>query len=399
MTRNEKRRYPQRRIKKMMNKIRVMTVFGTRPEAIKMAPLVLELEKSPEIESICCVTAQHRQMLDQVLEIFKITPDYDLNIMQDRQTLSSITAKVLTGIEDVIEKSSPDIVLVHGDTSTTFAAALAAFYKKIPVGHVEAGLRTYDKYSPYPEEINRQLVSRISDLHFCPTPQNKQNLIAEGIKDGIVVTGNTVIDAIKYTATENYAFENKELAAIDYNGRRVIAMTAHRRENIGEPLENICRAVKECAAKYPDTLFVDPVHLSPAVRNTVFGELSGIENVILTDPVSVCDMYNLMKRSFMVLTDSGGLQEEAPAFSKPVLVMRTETERPEAVAAGTVKIVGVNKQDIIQNIEKLLDSREEYLRMARAANPYGDGFACERIVNSILYYFNLTKRQTKEFGG
>lgn len=383
----------------MMNKIRVMTVFGTRPEAIKMAPLVLELEKNSNIESICCVTAQHREMLDQVLEIFKITPDYDLNIMQDRQTLSSITAKVLTGIEEVIENASPDLVLVHGDTSTTFATALAAFYKQVPVGHVEAGLRTYDKYSPYPEEINRQLTSRICELHFCPTRQNKANLIAEGIKDGIVITGNTVIDALKYTATDSYTFENKELAAIDYNARRVIAMTAHRRENLGEPLRNICRAVKECALKYPDALFVYPVHLSPAVRDVVLVELSGIENVILTDPVSVCDMHNLMKRSFMVLTDSGGLQEEAPAFSKPVLVMRTETERPEAVAAGTVKIVGVNKQDIIRNIELLLDSEEEYKKMAHAANPYGDGFACERIVNSILYHFNITDKQTEEFGG
>jgi UDP-N-acetylglucosamine 2-epimerase (non-hydrolysing) len=338
-------------------------------------------------------------MLDQVLDIFKITPDFDLNVMQDRQTLSFITSKVLTGMEKIIEETKPDLVLVHGDTSTTFAAALAAFYQKVPVGHVEAGLRTYDRYSPYPEEMNRQLVSRICELYFCPTPQNKSNLISEGIRGGIYVTGNTVIDALKYTAVDNYIFENKALNSIDYSARRVVSMTAHRRENYGESLLNICRAVKECAYRYKDVDFVWPVHLSPAVRDTAFSELSGIENVILTEPVSVLDMHNLMKRSYFVLTDSGGLQEEAPAFSKPVLVMRTETERRDAVAAGTVKVVGVLQKDITDNICRLLDSREEYLKMAHAANPYGDGFACQRILDSILFHFNISNKHPQEIGG
>ena len=381
-----------------MDKIKVMTVFGTRPEAIKMAPLVKELEKNPQIESIVCVTAQHRQMLDQVLEIFDIKPDYDLDIMKDRQTLIGITTKVLEGLDGVLKEAKPDIVLVHGDTSTTFVGALAAFYNQIPVGHVEAGLRTYDKYSPFPEEMNRCLTGRIADLHFSPTISNRNNLIKENISDDdIFITGNTVIDALKTTVSADYKL-CASMDAVDFS-KRVILVTAHRRENLGEPLENICRALKRIVTEFEDVELVYPVHLNPAVRETVNKYLSGMDRVHLIDPIDVRDMHNAMDRSYMIMTDSGGLQEEAPSLGKPVLVLRNETERPEAVEAGTVKIAGVNEEVIYEMAKKILTDKNEYDKMARAVNPYGDGEASRRTVEAILYHFgkgekpeDLTKR-------
>ncbi len=381
-----------------MKKIKVMTVFGTRPEAIKMAPLAIELKKYDNIESVVCVTAQHRQMLDQVLELFKITPEYDLDIMKTRQTLIGITTKVLEGLDEVIKKEKPDIVLVHGDTSTSFVAALAAFYNQVKVGHVEAGLRTYDKYSPYPEEMNRQLTGRIADLNFSPTEQNRLNLLKENVPDDtIFITGNTVIDALKTTVQENYKFKEKALNDLDFDNRRVIIVTAHRRENLGKPLENICNALKHIVTKYEDVELVYPVHLNPAVRETAFAILGGLDRVHLVEPLDVEDLHNAMAKSFMVMTDSGGIQEEAPALAKPVLVMRTETERPEAVDAGTVKIAGVDKDNIIRLAEELLDSREAYDKMAHAANPYGDGEASRRTVEAILYAFGLRDERPNNF--
>ena len=381
-----------------MSKIKVMTVFGTRPEAIKMAPLVKELEKNPQIESIVCVTAQHRQMLDQVLEIFDIKPDYDLDIMKDRQTLISITTRVLEGLDGVLKEAKPDIVLVHGDTSTTFVGALAAFYNQIPVGHVEAGLRTYDKYSPFPEEMNRCLTGRIADLHFSPTIANRNNLLKEDISDDkIYITGNTVIDALKTTVSKDYKL-CASMDAVDF-AKRVILVTAHRRENLGEPLENICRALKRIVTDFPDVELVYPVHLNPAVRETVNKYLAGMDRVHLIDPIDVRDMHNAMDRSYMIMTDSGGLQEEAPSLGKPVLVLRNETERPEAVDAGTVKVAGVNEEVIYSMAHKLLTDENEYNSMAHAVNPYGDGEASRRTVEAILHHFgkgekpeDLTKR-------
>ena len=310
-----------------MNKIKVMTVFGTRPEAIKMAPLVHALEQNENTESIVCVTAQHREMLDQVLDIFGIRPDYDLNIMQPRQTLATITEKSLHGLDEVLEKAQPDIVLVHGDTSTTFAGALAAFYHKIPVGHVEAGLRTYDKYSPFPEEMNRKLTGQIATLHFAPTPRNRDNLAREGITEGVSVVGNTVVDAIHMTVKPDFAFRDEQLKKLDFENNRVVLVTAHRRENYGEPMENICRAIAELSEAYPDVHFVYPVHLSPYVRETAEKFLGGNDRIHLIHPLTVDEMHNLMARCFMIMTDSGGLQEEAPSLGKPVLVLRRETER------------------------------------------------------------------------
>ena len=379
-----------------MDKIKVLIVFGTRPEAIKMAPLALELKKYPEIESKVCVTAQHRQMLDQVLEIFGIQPEYDLDIMRSRQTLAGITTRVLEGLDEVIKKEQPDIVLVHGDTSTSFVAALAAFYNMVKVGHVEAGLRTYDKYSPFPEEMNRQLTGRIADLHFSPTVQNKNNLLKENVSpDNIYITGNTVIDALKTTVKEDYTFGSDILNELDFNGKRVIIVTAHRRENLGEPLENICRALKRIVTDYEDTEIVYPVHLNPAVRETVFGILGDVPRVHLIDPLTVDELHNAMARSFMVMTDSGGIQEEAPALAKPVLVLRRETERPEAVAAGTVKIAGVDEEVIVRLAKELLDDTDAYNKMAHAANPYGDGEASRRTAEAILYYFGKKNRTSR----
>lgn len=381
-----------------MKKLKVMTVFGTRPEAIKMAPLALELKKYDNIESKVCVTAQHRQMLDQVLEIFNIKPDYDLDIMKERQTLVGITSRVLEGLDEVIKKEQPDIVLVHGDTSTSFVAALAAFYNQVKVGHVEAGLRTYDKYSPFPEEMNRQLTGRISDLNFSPTEQNRQNLLKENVPDDIIyITGNTVIDALKTTVRDDYKFKDNVLNSIDFKNKRVIIVTAHRRENLGKPLENICNALKQIVTEYEDVELVYPVHLNPAVRETAFGILGNLDRVHLIDPLDVEELHNAMARSFFVMTDSGGIQEEAPALAKPVLVLRRETERPEAVAAGTVKIAGVDKDNIVKLAKELLDDEAAYNKMAHAANPYGDGEASRRTVEAILYAFGLRDKRPENF--
>ncbi len=382
-------------VREVLNKekIKVMVVFGTRPEAIKMCPLVLKLREHENIETVVCVTAQHRQMLDQVLKAFEIEPEYDLNVMKDKQTLTHITSAVLEGMYDVINKEKPDLILVHGDTTTTFSAALASFYCKTKVGHVEAGLRTYDKYSPYPEEMNRRLVTNLADLYFAPTQNNKANLLREMINEGtIYVTGNTVIDALKTTVKENYTFTHPVLSKIDFN-KKVIFMTAHRRENLGEPLQNICNAVKEIATKFKDIEVVYPVHLNPAVQDVATKTLGEVKNVHLIEPLDVITTHNLMNRSYMVMTDSGGIQEEAPSLGKPVLVLRTETERPEAVTAGTVKIVGTDKNTIIEEATKLLTDEKAYAEMSKAANPYGDGNACERIVEAILYYFGKNEKR------
>ena len=381
-----------------MEKVKVMTVFGTRPEAIKMCPLVLELQKYENITPVVCVTAQHREMLDQVLEIFNVKPDYDLDIMKTRQSLAGITTRVLEGMEDVLKKEKPDIVLVHGDTSTSFVAALAAFYEQIKVGHVEAGLRTYDIYSPFPEEMNRQLTGRIAAMNFSPTQRNFDNLIKENVsEDSIYITGNTVIDALKTTVKEKYEFENECLKNLDFEGRRVIIVTAHRRENLGKPLEDICTAISELVDEYEDIEVVYPVHLNPAVRETVWGILGDKDRVHLIDPLDVMELHNAISRSFMVMTDSGGIQEEAPALAKPVLVLRRETERPEAVAAGTVKIAGVDKEVIKSLAKELLDNPVEYGKMAHASNPYGDGEASRRICEAILYEFGLSEKKPDKF--
>ena len=375
-----------------MSKLRVMSVFGTRPEAIKMAPLVKELAGREEIESLCCVTAQHREMLDSVLEVFHLKPDWDLNIMTPRQTLSTITSRCLTGMDEAIDALKPDLILVHGDTSTTFAGALSAFYHQIPVGHVEAGLRTYDKYSPFPEEMNRKLVSAIADLYFCPTENNRQNLLREGITEGLFVTGNTVIDALKTTVRKGYHFTTEILNALPYDTKKVVLVTCHRRENYGEPMKQIMLALRDIAERNEDTELVYPVHLSPVVREAVDRYLRGAPRVHLIDPLAADEMHNLMARCRLVLTDSGGLQEEAPALGKPVLVLRRETERPEAVAAGTVKLAGVEREAIVSLTEELLHNAEAYAAMAHAVNPYGDGFACRRIADAILWHFGRGER-------
>lgn len=384
------------RLPKEGAKIKIMTVFGTRPEAIKMCPLVLKLKQNADIDTIVCVTAQHRQMLDQVLEAFDVIPDYDLDIMRNRQTLTHISSSVLEGLYGVIEYEKPDMILVHGDTTTTFVASLAAFYCKVKVGHVEAGLRTYDKYSPYPEEMNRKLVTQIADLYFAPTQNNKDNLLKELVpEDVIYITGNTVIDALSTTVKKNYQFEHAILSKIDFS-KKVIFMTAHRRENLGEPLRNICNAVREIATKNSNVEVVYPVHLNPAVQEVAREILGNVPNVHLIEPLDVITTHNLINKSYMVLTDSGGIQEEAPSLGKPVLVLRSETERPEAVYAGTVKVVGTNKEKIIEEANKLLNDKDEYNKMSRATNPYGDGKACERIVDAILYYFNLKEQRPKD---
>ena len=380
-----------------MSRIRVMTIFGTRPEAIKMAPLVLELQSRQGIQPICCVTAQHREMLDAVLEIFRLKPDYDLNIMEPRQTLSTITTKCLLGMEGVLEEAKPDLVLVHGDTSTTFAGALAAFYRQIPVGHVEAGLRTWDKYSPFPEEMNRKLVGDIADLHFCPTPANRENLAREGITDGVFVTGNTVIDALKTTVRTDYSFSTQALNGLDYTGKRIILVTCHRRENYGQPMANIMTALRRIADAFPDVELVYPVHLSPVVREAAGKYLSGHPRIHLIDPLSADEMHNLMARAYLVMTDSGGLQEEAPALGRPVLVLRRETERPEAVQAGTVKLAGTEEEEIFSLAAELLSDERAYHAMAHAVNPYGDGQACRRIADAIEWKFGLRAERPGEF--
>ena len=380
-----------------MNKIKVMSVFGTRPEAIKMAPLVRALQASESIESIVCLTGQHREMLDSVMDIFHLKSDYDLNIMEKRQTLSTITTKTLLGMEQVLEEAKPDLVLVHGDTSTTFAGALAAFYHQVKVGHVEAGLRTWDKYSPFPEEMNRTLVGDIADLHFSPTRANAENLRREAIMGEIFVTGNTAIDAMQYTVRRGYTFTTELLNHLDFVHRRVIAVTCHRRENYGKPMQDIMHAILEVVERHPDVEVVYPVHLSPVVRECAFPILGGHDRIHLIDPIDVEEMHNLIARCAFVMTDSGGLQEEAPALGKPVLVMRRETERPEAVAAGTAKLAGVEKDVIVSMANELLDSPEAYAKMAKAVNPYGDGHACARITQAIEWYFGRTAERPANF--
>ena len=369
-----------------MKKLRLMTVFGTRPEAIKMCPLVLEMHKHPEyIEPIVAVTAQHREMLDQVLELFHIKPDYDLNIMASGQTLYDITTRALNGLKEVIEDAKPDMVLVHGDTTTTFAGALAAFYAQVPVGHVEAGLRTGNKYSPYPEEMNRKLTGSIADMHFAPTSTSKENLLKENVNpEAIMVTGNTVIDALQTTVKANYEFADAEFNKIFARGNRLILMTTHRRENLGEPMRNVYKALRKVLETHADVEAIFPVHKNPKVREIVQEELGGLEKVHLIEPMDYEPFANLMGKVDIVLTDSGGIQEEAPALGKPVLVLRDTTERPEAVDAGTVKLVGTGYEDVLRETNLLLDDPAHYQKMAEAANPYGDGKACERIIRAIL---------------
>ncbi|MGE4277019.1 MAG: non-hydrolyzing UDP-N-acetylglucosamine 2-epimerase [Lawsonibacter sp.] len=380
-----------------MSKINVLTVFGTRPEAIKMAPLALELARRPGIHAMCCVTAQHRQMLDSVLDIFQLKPDYDLNIMEPRQTLSTITSKCLLGMEGVLEQAKPNLVLVHGDTSTTFAGALAAFYRQIPVGHVEAGLRTYDKWSPFPEEMNRKMVGAIADLHFCPTVTNRDNLSRENITQGVFLTGNTVIDALQTTVVTDFHFAEPVLNQLDYVNRKVILVTCHRRENYGQPMTNIMTALRRTADAFPEVELVYPVHLSPVVQEAAHKYLDGHPRIHLIAPLAVDEMHNLMARCYMVMTDSGGLQEEAPALGKPVLVLRRETERPEAVAAGTVKLAGVEEADILRLASELISDRTAYDKMAHAVNPYGDGQACRRIADAIQWRFGQRETPPEEF--
>ncbi len=378
--------------------MKVMSIFGTRPEAVKMAPLVLELQKNINIQSLVCVTAQHREMLDQVLELFELHPDYDLDIMKERQTLTGITTRVLEGLEKVLEEARPDIVLVHGDTTTSFVAALAAFYKQIKVGHVEAGLRTYNRYEPFPEEMNRKLTGSLANLHFSPTPLAKENLLKEFVDEkGIYVTGNTVIDALKTTLEEDYTFTVEELNQIDYAHKRVITMTAHRRENLGEPLRNICEAVKAIATEYEDLEIVYAVHKNPAVREVAYEVLGDVKGVHLVEPLDIKDMHNLMRRSYLVLTDSGGLQEEVPSLGKPVLVLRNVTERPEGVEAGTLKLAGIERETIYKLTKELLEDKELYTQMAQAKNPFGDGEASRRIVEAILYEFGKVSERPKDY--
>jgi UDP-N-acetylglucosamine 2-epimerase (non-hydrolysing) len=364
-------------------KLKVMSVFGTRPEAIKMCPLIQELGAHPHIQSVVCLTGQHREMLDQVMRIFGVQADYDLQIMRPAQTLTTITVDILSRIEEIYSKEKPDIVLVHGDTSTSFVAALAAFYQKIPVGHVEAGLRTYNPYSPFPEEMNRCLTGRLASIHFAPTQKNADNLRAEGISAGVYVTGNTVIDAFRSTIKKDYSFKSPELSNLRFDGKRTILMTAHRRENIGAPLEAICAGVRRIVDEFADVQIVYPVHPNPLVRNIVYNSLGHLNRVFLTEPLDVEDMHNLMARSFLVMTDSGGLQEEAPALGVPVLVLRTETERPEAVEAGTVEVIGVEENAVYAKAAALLTDHGLYAKMANAVNPYGDGHASERIVSLL----------------
>ena len=382
----------------MTEKIKVMSIFGTRPEATKMAPLIKVMEENERIEPIICVTAQHRQMLDQVLDIFKIKPHYDLDIMKQKQTLTDITTRALTGLEEVMRKEKPDIVLVHGDTTTTFAGSLAAFYSQIKVGHVEAGLRTYDKYQPFPEEMISKLTGAIADLHFAPTKLAKDNFIKENFdSNGIFITGNTAVDCLKTTIEENYVFSLDILNKIDYRSKRVITMTAHRRENLGEPLENICRAVLRLTEDNPDILVVYAVHFNPLVRETANRILGNHPRIHLTDPIDMKDMHNLMNLSYLVMTDSGGLQEEVPSMGKPVLVLRNVTERPEGIEAGTLRLAGVSEEKIYKEASLVLNDSSVYEKMARAKNPFGDGFAAERIVDAILYYFGALKERPGDY--
>ena len=359
---------------------KVMLIFGTRPEAIKMCPLVLELKKRQEVQTVVCVTGQHRQMLDQVLDAFHVDPDYDLSIMKDKQTLFDVTINILERVRTVLEKEKPDVVLVHGDTSTTFATALSCFYLQIPVGHVEAGLRTYNIYSPYPEEFNRQAVSSIARYNFAPTELSRQNLVNEGKDpDSIFVTGNTAIDALKTTVRKDYSHPELEWA----EGSRLILLTAHRRENLGKPMHQMFRAIRRIVDEHPDVRVIYPIHMNPVVRKAAEEELGDDERIHIIEPLNVLDFHNFMARSYLILTDSGGIQEEAPSLGKPVLVMRDTTERPEGIAAGTLRLVGTNEDTIYREFKNLLENRDAYLAMSRASNPYGDGHASERIADAI----------------
>lgn len=382
-----------------MKKIKLMTVFGTRPEAIKMCPLVLEMQKYPDfIEPIVAVTAQHREMLDQVLQLFKITPDYDLNIMTAGQTLYDVTDRALAGLKDVLAAARPDMVLVHGDTTTTFVGALASFYAQISVGHVEAGLRTGNKFSPYPEEMNRKLTGAIADVHFAPTATSKSNLLKENIDPTtIFVTGNTVIDALQTTVRTGYQFTDAGLQQVLTSGKRLILVTTHRRENLGEPMRHVYKALRQVLETHPDTEAIFPVHKNPKVREIVDAELGNLDQVYLIEPLDYEPFANLMAKVDIVLTDSGGIQEEAPALGKPVLVLRDTTERPEAVDAGTVKLVGTGYEDVLRETNLLLDDAEYYQSMAEAANPYGDGRACERIIKHILHKNGYSVKILSEF--
>lgn len=380
----------------LMKKIKVMTVFGTRPEAIKMAPLVLELQKqSQRFETITTVSAQHREMLDQVLDIFHIKPDYDLNIMHARQTLTDITSNVLINLDKILKEAKPDIVLVHGDTTTTFAASVAAFYNQIPIGHVEAGLRTWEKYSPYPEEMNRQMTDAMTDLYFAPTNQSKANLLKENHKeDNIYITGNTAIDALKQTVDKEYHHDILDKVSPD---NKLILLTMHRRENQGEPMRRVFKVIREVVESREDVEVIYPVHLSPAVQEAAKEILGNTERIHLISPLDVVDFHNLAARSYFIMTDSGGVQEEAPSLGKPVLVLRDTTERPEGVEAGTLKLVGTESEKVKKEMEELLDNDAEYQRMAQAKNPYGDGKASERILDAIAYYFGVTDKKPIEF--
>ncbi len=382
----------------MSDKIKVMSIFGTRPEATKMAPLIKVMEENEHIEPIVCVTAQHRQMLDQVLDIFKIKPHYDLDIMTQKQTLTDITTRALAGLEKVMKEAKPDIVLVHGDTTTTFAGSLAAFYSQIKTGHVEAGLRTYDKFQPFPEEMNRKLTGAMADLHFAPTILAKEHLLKENVDEkSIFITGNTAVDCLKTTIEENYKFSLDELNNIDYKNKRVITMTAHRRENLGEPLENICRAVLKIVEDNYDVEVVYAVHFNPLVQKTAREILGNHPRVHLTDPIDMKDMHNLMNLSYVVMTDSGGLQEEVPSMNKPVLVLRNVTERPEGVDAGTLRLAGVEENSIYKEADIILNDRDVYEKMAKAKNPFGDGFAAERIVDAVLYHFGIIQKRPEDY--
>ncbi|WP_277301328.1 non-hydrolyzing UDP-N-acetylglucosamine 2-epimerase [Veillonella montpellierensis] len=379
--------------------LKVMTIFGTRPEAIKMAPLVKALEAAPDMESIVTVTAQHRDMLDQVLHVFKITPDYDLNIMSQGQTLYDVTTRALMGLKDVLEQAQPDVVLVHGDTTTTFAGALAAFYQEIPVGHVEAGLRTGNIYSPFPEEMNRKLTGSLATYHFAPTAGSEQNLLKENVdKEHIYVTGNTVIDALQMTVQDGYQFEDDDLNTLDYKGKRIVLVTTHRRENLGEPMRHVYRAIRQLVDDFDDIQVVFPVHKNPKVRQVVQEELGHVDRVSLINPLDYEPFANLMARSCLVLTDSGGIQEEAPSLGKPVLVLRNTTERPEAVVAGTVQLVGTDKDRVYEEAHTLLADEKAYKQMSNAVNPYGDGKATQRILEALRHEFLGTAARPDYFG-
>lgn len=382
-------------------KIKVMTVFGTRPEAIKMAPIVLELQKHPDtILPVVAVTAQHREMLDQVLNLFQIKPDHDLNIMAAGQTLFDITTRAMMGLDKVLTEEKPDIVLVHGDTTTTFAGALAAYYHQTAVGHVEAGLRTHNKYSPFPEEMNRRLTGCIADLNFAPTSTSEANLLAENVPpESIFVTGNTVIDALHHTVRDDFDFQEESLKDVDFQNKRIILVTTHRREKLGEPMRHVYKALKQLTEEFDDVEVVFPVHKNPKVREVVNEELGGLAKVHLIDPLDYEPFANLMHKAHLILTDSGGVQEEAPALGKPVLVLRDTTERPEAVDAGTVKLIGTDRERVYEEAKKLLTDEAEYSRMAESVNPYGDGKAAARIIQAILYHYGLADGRPDVFEG